>query len=121
MKYIKYIGAFVLLFIVIKCLSSSPEEENSIHKIDTNTDQWYIGGSLHKSKVSEWKVATEENKLATCGDFIANITKDLSTTELKIKASELKTCIDEATAGKNTTNEEKVIDIAGLCVIQLGY
>jgi hypothetical protein len=121
MKFIKYIGAFFLLFIMVKCLSSSPEEVNPTANIDTNTDQWYVGGSLHKSKVSEWKVATEDNKLATCGDFVANIKKGLSMSELKIKATELKTCIDEATAGSNTTDEEKVTEIAGLCAIQLGY
>jgi hypothetical protein len=121
MKYIKYIGAFVLLFIVVKCLSSSPEEVNPTVNIDPNTDQWYVGGSLHKSKVSEWKLATEENKLATCADFVANIKKGLSMSELKIKATELKTCIDEATASSNTTDEKKVTEIAGLCAIQLGY
>ena len=121
MKYIKYIGAFVLLFIVVKCLSSSPAEVNPTANVDTNTDQWYVGGSLHKSKISEWKVATEENKLATCGDFVANIKKDLSMSELKIKATELKTCIDEATTGSSVSDEEKVTEIAGLCAIQLGY
>lgn len=120
MKNIKYIAAFILLIIVVKCISSSPEEDNTT-KVDTNTDQWYVGGNLHKSKVSEWKVATEENKLATCGDFVANIKKDLSMSEMKIKATELKTCIDEATAGSNITDNNDVAEMASLCAIQLGY
>ena len=35
--------------------------------------QWYQGGTLHASNIAEWKTATQENKLATCADIIANL------------------------------------------------
>ncbi len=60
------------------------------------TNQWYQGGTLHKSKIADWKNASEENKLATCGDFCANIYKDNSIDEIKIIATNLKACIEEA-------------------------
>ncbi|WP_395066579.1 hypothetical protein [Flavobacterium sp.] len=121
MKYIKYIGAFLLLILVVKCISSSPEEVNPTANIDTNIDKWYSGGNLHQAKISEWKVATEENKLATCADFVANIKKDLPMSELKIKSIEMKNCIDEATRGLSSTDNQKANEIAALCALQLGY
>jgi hypothetical protein len=35
--------------------------------------EWLKGGKLHKAKVPEWKNATDENKLATCADFVVNV------------------------------------------------
>lgn len=122
MKYIKYIGALLLLIFVVKCINSSPPEEvNPTEHIDTNTDNWYSGGNLHQAKISEWKAATEENKLATCADFVANVKKDLTMSELKIKSIEMKNCIDESTRGNASTDNQKANEIAALCAIQLGY
>ena len=58
-------------------------------------DEWYVGGTLHKAKVSEWKSATEKNKLATCADFMVNVDNTLSASELKETATALKICINE--------------------------
>jgi len=129
MKYIKYIGILLLLLLVIKCFNSheipvNPTAgENSYRETNTNkdADQWYVGGNLHKKNISDWKNATEANKLATCGDFIARVKKDLSLTELKDKASELKDCIDEATKGTNTSDQNKVNEIGALCLVTMGY
>lgn len=33
--------------------------------------EWYEGGNLFSKKVKQWKKATYENKLATCGSFLA--------------------------------------------------
>lgn len=35
--------------------------------------EWYEGGTLHDSSFLEWKKATYENKLATCGDWVAGV------------------------------------------------
>lgn len=35
--------------------------------------EWYEGGTLHKGNGLDWQKATYENKLATSGDFIANV------------------------------------------------
>ncbi|NRS87454.1 hypothetical protein HNQ02_000354 [Flavobacterium sp. 7E] len=127
MKYIKYIGALLLVVLIFKCIGSSTKEEvnkenvDSIESIEETTDNWYTGGNLHKAKISEWKVATEENKLATCADFMAIIQKDSRISDLKIKSIEMKNCIDEATRGLPSTDNMKTSEIASLCAVQLGY
>ena len=128
MKYTKYVVAALLLFIVIKCFNSpkipvNPTEGDSYKQFNraVNEDEWYIGGDLHKKNISDWKVATEANKLATCGDFLAKLKKDIPLAELKNNASQLKDCIDEATKGTNTSDENKVSEIGALCLIMMGY
>lgn len=38
--------------------------------------KWYVGGTLHRATMREWRLATYENKLATAGDFLtANLLK----------------------------------------------
>ena len=81
--------------------------------------KWYEGGTLHKSSILEWKQATDENKLATCGDFIASTNKTLPIDEIKSKAIALKVCIDEATRDLDNTNTETVASIASLCMVLL--
>ncbi len=41
--------------------------------------------------------------------------------ELKVKAINLKNCIDEATRGIDELNVEKVSEIAAMCTLTLGY
>ena len=129
MKYIKYIGIFFLLLILIKCFNSpeipvnptARQDSYGITDANSDPDQWYIGGNLHKKNIIDWKNATEANKLATCGDFIAGIKKDLSLTESKHKAFELKDCIEEATKGTNISDHIKVNEIGALCLVTMGY
>lgn len=83
----------------------------------TKINEWYVGGNLHKSKVIEWKKATESNKLATCGDFLASQHKNNSLSELKIMSTNLKACIDEAVKGNEISNNEDISSIASLCMV----
>ena len=39
---------------------------------DESTKNWFQGGTLHDAVVSEWKVATTENKLATASDWLSS-------------------------------------------------
>ncbi|MCF6167166.1 hypothetical protein [Lutibacter sp.] len=84
--------------------------------------KWYVGGTLHKSTIFEWKKSSEKNKLATCGDFIAKtVDKNTSLEIIKEKAENLKICIDEATREQKITDNEKVSKMAATCVVILGY
>ena len=113
MKNLKYIaGGLLVLLIAVNCFNSSSEDTTK----DT-TPKWYTGGTLHKSKISDWKKATEENKLATCADFVANIEKGLSIEEIKPKAEDLGACINEASKGSDATNNQLITEVAALCVI----
>lgn len=98
MQYIKLIGIFLLLLVVIKCLNSpeiplnptAGEKSHSGAYIKSEDEKWYSGGNLHKKNIRAWKNASDADKLATCADFIAGVKKDLPLTELKEEASQLK-------------------------------
>jgi hypothetical protein len=83
--------------------------------LPTQTKKWYEGGTLHKLYISDWKKASEVNRLATCADFIAATQKITDMTKLKAKSIELKNCITEATKGDAGVDREKVSTIAALC------
>jgi len=76
-------------------------------------DEWYQGGTLHKSKAIEWKNATEDNKLATCGDFLAKTNKNSSLAE------NLRICINEAVRIDDILDKYQVIDVAAMCILFL--
>ncbi len=77
--------------------------------------EWYEGGTLHKAKIWEWKQATEENKLATCGDFVAHTYKEVSLP----KSVALKACINEACKGTTAADNLDVSEVAASCTILL--
>ena len=81
-------------------------------------NDWIKGGTLHKSLVKEWKVSTEENKLATCADFVSNIKKYETMEEMKNDANSMKDCINEAIKAPQT-DEMKTSDIAVSCAVLL--
>jgi hypothetical protein len=83
--------------------------------------QWYQGGTLHKATITEWKVATQENRLATSADMIAATLKSEGTqlsniNELFPLASALERCISEARDSAQV-NSQKVADLAADCSI----
>jgi len=109
----------ILSFFIIAIASSSSDSE-----MDTKTDEWYVGGTLHQSTSAEWNKATEKNKLATCADFVANI-KELNnesyagdTEAMKRDAIALMICINETVKGDDMSNLNlKISEIAVSCLI----
>ena len=100
-----------LLFGFVQIIISCKNEDSK------PINQWYQGGTLHKAKITDWKNATKENKLATCGDFCANTYKDNSLNEIKTIATNLMICIDEAVKDVETSGNSEVSEIASLCLI----
>ena len=101
------IVAFIFITIFLSC-----EQKK-------NENDWMIGGTLHGSKVSEWKTADEQNKLATCADFVSKLKKNkgekyASIEEMKTDAIDMKACIDEAIKG-DVVNNNDVAEIAVGC------
>ena len=102
--------------------TNTTSTSNSTSKSYSNSSNWYEGGTLHKATVARWKVSTEQNKLATCGDFMAAYDKSVSSMAvLKMRAEELKTCIDIATSGSDYTNNLDVTTMAALCIQEMGF
>lgn len=83
-------------------------------------DEWYVGGTLHKSTLQLWNSSTEKNKLATCADFVANV-KDYEGdfTQMKTDATEVMNCIDES-AKEPVLASQKSSEVAASCVLLLG-
>lgn len=106
----------VLLFLPIALFSC---DENNKKEID-----WTKNGTLHESKISDWKISTEENKLATCADFVANLKNNENEkyemlSEMKNDAINLQSCIEEAVNGGSYADEMKVKEVAVLCHIMM--
>ena len=97
------------------------ESGTSSQSQKTKTKEWYEGGTLHRAIISDWINATDQNKLATCANFMATVDNTVSMTELKRRATQLKNCIDETIKGLESTNNESVAEIASACTILLGY
>lgn len=100
----------VLIFFLTSCSQNTPETE------------WIKKGTLHKKTIREWKKASDENKLATCADFMANLKEVrhenyISIEEMKYDANNLKICIDESISSNNHTDNIKVSEVAALCYI----
>ncbi|WP_109853323.1 DUF4236 domain-containing protein [Aquimarina sp. AU58] len=109
-----------LLMLISLILTSFLLTINSCkNKTSQPRNKWYQGGTLHKSKIIDWKNASERNKLATCGDFCANIYKrNNSIDEVKLIATNLVICIDEATKESgNTLDNSSISEIASMCLL----
>lgn len=89
---------------------------------------WYHGGTLHGSTIKEWWEATPENRIATCGDFIAKLhmggNLNLPITDIdsvKPYATELAVFIDTATEDLNEVKSQKVADFAIIGISSMGW
>jgi hypothetical protein len=101
--------------------------------------RWYVGGTLHDAGALEWQTANEENKLATCADFLARLWKvdklspkiasQISTIDdLRPFAQELVTAIDTVTEAledpamnKKVFTNQSVQSMVALLVMAMGY
>lgn len=110
---IKSLVSFIIFIIILGC-ESKKSEDNS----------WLKNGTLHKPTVAEWKQASDENKMATCADFVVSLKesdaeKFKTINDIKVSALEMKNCLDEAVIGGSITDDMKINEIAVLCHINL--
>lgn len=113
-KFILFVVlAIIGVFLIDLIFFPGDSENNSV----STQDEWYAGGDLHKKTISDWKVATEKNKLATCADFVLSQNKGMDFNVLKIKANALVTCIDETVEGHSEVDSKGVSEIAAQCML----
>ena len=121
----------------IKAVSPTPKSEqvSTLEK----TGEWNQGGTLHHSGALDWQQASDENKLATCADFISTMwekklfnssiqTQVKSTDDIKVLAQELMTQMDEAMKenpdmdeNRKTYANQKVSEMASLLMPVMGW
>lgn len=128
----KGLGVVLIIFgVVIFTQNKSETNSKSINKSGNPTNhqdkvekKWYEGGTLHKATMSEWRDASDENKIATCGDFVAKIRLDsgvaYNESEILTESYALKRCID-ATQNEKNMSSWKVFEVAAVCLVELGY
>jgi hypothetical protein len=100
-------------------ISPNSETENTEPIENSTSESWYEGGNLHKADGTEWKKATEHNKLATCADFTMTIAKrngetpSVFSAKFKKASESLKDCIDKfykLSGSENTTVTKVAIE-----------
>lgn len=96
------------------------DDEPSPPAVPKEEPAWYDGGDLHRATLAEWIAATEHNRLATAGDFVAKLSKLDDLEKLRTMAERLMACLDEASAGAGKENDDKAVsEIAATCYILL--
>lgn len=86
--------------------------------------KWYEGGTLHQSKVSQWRKSSADNKLATSADFasqaieLGKASNPGSMEGLRGMAINVRTCIDEAVKDGHA-DDQTVGEIAAVCMLMM--
>jgi len=140
-KTYKNMQSVCALFFILSTMIFIWGCSNDTQKINNDSD-WYVGGNLHSSSMTEWMNATEKNRLATSADIaIKVLEKKLGSTKavseklgtmdnLKPYAIEIDTCI--TTAGsqpKNVSSEkwgkilmkQRVSEISAGCIVLMKW
>lgn len=109
--------------------------------ISTNiyAQEWYEGGTLHRSNALEWQSATYKNKLATCADIVTvawqnnNLKSEIqskisSMDSVKVLSIELVKAIDivfeknpNPEKNKQLFTNQKVSSFAAMLMVSMGW
>lgn len=88
--------------------------------------EWYEGGNLFTATLSEWRKASQQNKLATCAEIISEVFLDnyfklpFNETKLKEYANQLLLAIN-AWAGDSNNDDAIVNEAALISMLQLEW
>jgi hypothetical protein len=106
-----YVNSIALLGQNLKTSSKNNIAKTNTTKSSSNyqsTKPWYVGGNLHNASTSQWKNATNKNKLATAGDWLTstiwkghlNTPNDFK--RLKTKSQMLVNAVDQVVRDTNS-------------------
>ena len=137
-----YAAVFILCLIMLPAFAPEKESDAYVAQFQEESKQadneyaqkreaarnWYEGGSLHQSAVSQWKKSSQTNKLATAADWVLAAPKVKALAQnssnidvIKPYAQELVACVDKATDDQGITDKSKTAEIAATCMILMGY
>lgn len=88
--------------------------------VGTVSAQWYAGGTLHRATLSDWRVSTASNQLATLADIVGKTMNLRDPVAVKPMAEQVQACINVVAANKKM-GTQPVADTAVGCMFQLGY
>ncbi len=100
--------------------SSSKSSSGSTSSSSNSNTSWFNGGTLHNSKINEWRMASFSNRLATAADFIAATQKvDYGNlAEFRRMAADLESCISKSAEG-GAADDERTTTISSYCLVLL--
>lgn len=82
-------------------------------------NEWAKGGTLYNKTVLEWKNASEQNRLATCGNWISAWEKNDMTAkkyksldEMKVDAEKLRAAINNLVLGTDSQDSRPINEFA---------
>ena len=136
-----YAAVFILCVVTLPAFAPKDESDEYLAQLkeeskqaDADYDQkrasaqhWYEGGALHQSSVSQWKAASQADKLATAADWVVvapkikTLAQSSSIDAIRPYAQELVVCVDEATEGQSHTDKSNTAEMAALCMGMMGY
>src|SRR5690349_2591414 len=87
--------------------------------------QWYEGGNLHQATGAQWRAASDANRLATSGDWVAGLRDQFrnpvkSMSQVKAMATELSACVTKAAEGPGGAKQE-VAGLGAACMHLMGW
>jgi hypothetical protein len=118
--------AFVALALGSTDSGTSSNNNSGTSQPASSSPNWYEGGTLHDKTMGEWKKGSPDDKLATAGDWAAQMRENFkpniapgSMDALRPLAVELKTCVEEAYDDKLAN--QKASTIAIMCMTTMGW
>jgi hypothetical protein len=98
----------------------SNNSNNDSGGVSNGDASWFVGGTLHKSTIKEWRNSSYANRLATAADFIA-ATQNVDYGDMygfKQMAIDLEICISTTAEGGAADNEQTAF-ISAICMVEL--
>lgn len=86
----------------------------------TASAQWYVGGTLHRATLSDWRASTGSNQLATLADIVGKTLDIRDPVAVRPMAEQVQACINVVASNKKM-GTQPVADTAVGCMFQLGY
>jgi len=117
-KLLKAMVVVVALIVAVSLFSGCDEQPSSrsttttTPRTTTSTStatqtQWFQGGTLHRATLSQWRAATNANRLATAADWLAatewkgHLNRPSDFDRVKVKAQMLVNAVNEVASDRD--------------------
>jgi hypothetical protein len=94
------------LILALECASASAQFEPN--------------AALHGASLRAWRVEAARDQMATLTDIVVKILNISDPIDARSKALEVRSCVNRV-AADFMTGEQRVVDVAMMCIVQLGY
>jgi len=82
--------------------------------------QFEPNAALHGESLRAWRGEPARDQLATLTDIVVNVLNISDPIDARSKALQVQSCVNKV-AADFMTGERRVVDVAMMCIVQLGY